>query len=125
MDNYPVDPNTMLAEVCFNGGMHNKLFKVRVNVTSKDLKDQLDQINQQLNHRNTRRVENVGYQRPSIDSVGRLTFNRMMLTDDDVRNMLLIFGQHNMIPMIEMDISLLRSPKIFSRVWFGQIKMFR
>jgi len=65
---YPIDLNKMLAEVCFNGGKPN-LFRVWVDVTLKDMNDQLDQINQQLNHKDRRRVEDIGYQRPSINSV--------------------------------------------------------
>jgi len=53
------------------------LFNVWVDVTLKDLKDQLDQINQRLNHRDTRRMEDVGHQRPSIKSVRRLQFSRI------------------------------------------------
>jgi len=37
MTNSTVYPNTMLAEVCFNGGKPNKLLKVWVNITLKDL----------------------------------------------------------------------------------------
>jgi len=66
MDIYPVDSNTMLVAVCFNGGKPN-LFKVRVDVTLVDLKDQHNQINQRLNHRNTRKVCLVS---TSIDRVG-------------------------------------------------------
>ncbi|RHN67575.1 hypothetical protein MtrunA17_Chr3g0104141 [Medicago truncatula] len=51
MTNYLVDLNTMLAGVCFNGGKSNKLFRVRVE--------------------DTRRVEDIWYEHPSIDSVGR------------------------------------------------------
>jgi len=50
----------MLAAVCFNGGKPN-MFRVQINVTLVDLKDQLDQINQQLNHRDTRRVDDLEY----------------------------------------------------------------
>jgi len=60
MNIYQVDPNTMLAAVCFNGGKPN-MFRVQINVTLVDLKDQLDQINQQLNHRDTRRVDDLEY----------------------------------------------------------------
>ncbi|AES94935.1 DUF223 domain protein [Medicago truncatula] len=45
----------MLAEVCFNDGKPNNLFRVRVDVTLKDLKEQLDEIIQRLNHGDTRR----------------------------------------------------------------------
>ncbi|KEH34624.1 hypothetical protein MtrunA17_Chr3g0110961 [Medicago truncatula] len=51
------------------------LFRVWIDVTLEDLKDQLDQINKRLNHRDTRRMEDVGYQRPSIDPVRRLQFS--------------------------------------------------
>jgi len=109
MDIYLVDSNTMLAAVCCNGGKSN-LFRVRVDVTLTDLKDQLDQINRQLNHRNIRRVDDVGYRQPSINSIGRLQFSQMMLTnDDDVRSMFSIFGHHNMFSTIKLNFSLLRS----------------
>ncbi|AES67202.2 hypothetical protein MTR_2g088010 [Medicago truncatula] len=71
---YPVDLNTNLGAVYYNGGKPN-LFSVWVDVTSVDLKDHLDQINRRLNHRDTRRVDGVGYRRSSIDPIGRLQFN--------------------------------------------------
>ena len=40
MDIYPLDLNTELAIVCYNGEKLN-LFRVRVDVTFVDLKDQL------------------------------------------------------------------------------------
>jgi len=43
------------AQVRFNGG-NRHLFKVRVDIT---LKDQLNEINQGLNPRDTRRVEDI------------------------------------------------------------------
>jgi hypothetical protein len=59
------------------------------------------------------RVEDVWHERPWFDLDGRLTFSKMMLTnDDDMRSMFSIFGQHNMFSMIEMDASLLRYLKI-------------
>jgi len=57
---YPVDRNTKLAAVFYNGGKPN-LFRVWVDVMLVDLKDHLDQINRRLNHRDTRRVDGVGY----------------------------------------------------------------
>jgi len=111
MDIYPVDPKTILVAVCYNAGNLN-LFRVRVDVTLLDLKDQLDQINWRLNHRDTRRVDDVGYRRPSIDSAGILQFGQMMLkNDNDERSMFSIFGQHNMFSMVELDASLLTSSK--------------
>jgi len=54
--------------------------------------------------------DNVGYQRPSIDSTERFQFSQMMLkNDDDVRSMFSIFGRHNTFSTIELDVSLLRS----------------
>jgi len=102
----------MLDEICFNGGNLNKLFEVRVDVTLKDLKDQLDDdINQRLNPRDTRRVKYVWYELPSFDD-GRITFSRSKLkNDEDVRKMFSIFGQCSMFPTIEMDALLLRSPE--------------
>jgi len=123
--NYRVDMNTMSTEVFFNSGKLNKLFKVQVDVTLKNLKDQLDEIIQWLNHGDTRRVEDVWYERPSIDSVGRLTFTQMLLmNDNDVRRMFSVFCQHNMFLMIEMDASLLRLPKDILKSLFSKMKMF-
>jgi len=96
-----------LAAVCFNVGKPN-LLRVRFDVTLVDLKDQLDQINQQLNRRDTRKMDGVWYRRSSIDTVGRLQFSQMMLkNDEDVRNMFTIFGQHNMFSTIVLNVSLL------------------
>jgi len=99
--------NLFNTQVCFNGGNPN-LFKVRDDVTLKELTDQLDEINQRLNHIDTSRVEYVWYERPSFDSDGRLSFSRPELTNDDMRSMFSIFGQHSMFPRIEMDATLLR-----------------
>jgi len=49
MNIYPIDLNTKLVAVCYNSEKLN-LFRVRVNVTLVDLKDQLDQIICRLNH---------------------------------------------------------------------------
>jgi hypothetical protein len=75
------------------------------------MKYQLNEINQGLNHGDTRWVEYVWYERPSFDSEGRLTFSRHELMNNDVRSMFFIFGQHNMFLRIEMDATLLRSPE--------------
>jgi len=84
--------NLFNAQVCFNGESPN-LFKVRDDVTSKELKDQLHEIKQRLNPRDTWRMEYVWYKRPSFDSEGRLTFSRPELTKtNDVRSMFSIFG---------------------------------
>ena len=54
------------------------------------------------------RVECVWYERSSFDK-GRITFNRLKLTNDDVRSMFSIFCQRNMFPQIDMYDTLLRS----------------
>ena len=88
------------------------MFKVRyINVTLKGLKDQLDEINQGLNPGDTRRVEYIWYQHPTLDD-GRITSSRLELkNDDDVRSMFSIFWQHNMFPWIDMFVTMLRSPE--------------
>jgi len=55
--------NLLSAQVFFNSG-NPYLFKVRDDVMLKDLKDQLNEINQGLNPGDTRRVEDVQYERP-------------------------------------------------------------
>jgi hypothetical protein len=98
--------NLFSAQVHFNGG-NRHLFKVRVEDTLKDLKDQLNEINQRLNPGDTRRVEDLQYARP-----GYLKSEKIMLTYDDwVRSMFSIYVQHRMFPRIEMKATLLRSPE--------------
>ena len=104
------DPNTKLAAVYYNGGTPPHLFRIRDDVTLSGLKDELDQINRQLNHRDTRRVVGVEYRCPLSDSAGSLRFSRMKLTNDgDVRTMFFVFGQHITRGPIELDASLVRS----------------
>jgi len=101
--------NLFSTQVRFNGG-NPQLLKVRyINVTLKCLKDQLNEINQGLNPKDTRRVKYVWYELPMFDE-GRISFSRLELTnDDDARSMFLIFCQHNMFPWIDMYVTLLRS----------------
>jgi len=109
MANSRVDPNTLLADVCFNGGNPNKLFRVWVDDMLKDLKDQLEEINLRLNLGDTRRMKYIWYERSSFNDE-RITFSRPELTKyDDVRRIFSIFDQHIMFPTIEMHASLLRS----------------
>ena len=94
------------AQVCFKG-VNPYLFKDRDDVTLKDLMDQLNEINQGLNPRDTRRVEDVQYGRPGI-----LQSDNIMLTIYEcVRSMFSVFRQHHMFPRNEMDATLLRSPE--------------
>jgi hypothetical protein len=50
--------NLFNAQVHFNG-LNPYLFKVWVDVTLKDLKNQLNEINQELNPGETRRVDDI------------------------------------------------------------------
>jgi len=105
-----LDLNTKLAAVYYNGGTPPHLFRIRNDVTLSELKDELDQINRQLNHRHTRRVVGVEYRCPLFDSAETLCFSRMKRTnDDDVRTMFSVFDQHNTRGLIELDTSLVRS----------------
>jgi hypothetical protein len=63
-----IDPNTMLFVVYYNWGKPPHMLRVCTDVTLSGLKDQLDQINCQLNHKDTRSVDGVNYRRPSTDS---------------------------------------------------------
>ena len=109
---YGFGPNTKLAAVYYNGGKPPHLCRIRNDVTLYGLKDELDQINRQLNHKDTRRVVSVEYRCPLSDLVSSLRLSRMKLTnDDDVRTMFSIFGQCNTRGPIELDASLVRSAK--------------
>jgi len=79
---YTIYMNTKLAEVYYNAEKSN-FFRVQVDVMLLDLKDQLNQINHRLNHKDTRRVDNVEYFPPSTNSDGSVWFtrsSRMMTT---------------------------------------------
>ena len=74
--------NLFKAQVRFNGG-NRHLFKVRVDIPLKDLKDQLNEINQGFNPGDTRRMEDLQHAHPCY-----LQTEQIMLTDDDcVRSM--------------------------------------
>ena len=104
------DPNTKLVAVYYNSGTPPRLFRICNDVTLSGLKDELDQINCQLNHRDTRRVVGVDYRCPLSDSAGSLYFSRMKLTnDDDVRTMFSVFAQHSTRGPIELNASFVRS----------------
>jgi len=97
------------VSIRFNG-RNPQMFKVwYINVTLKGFKDQLDAINQGLNPGDIRRVKYIWYERSTLDD-GRITFSRLELkNDDDVRSMFSIFWQHNMVPFINMFVTLQRS----------------
>jgi len=90
----------------FNGGEPQRL-KVRcLGVKLRGLKDQLNEFNQGVNPRDTRRVEYVRYKRPTLDK-GRVSFTWEELTNDE--NVKSMFLKHNMFQWIDMQVTLLRS----------------
>jgi len=103
------DPNTKLAAFNYNGGKPPHLFRIRNNVTLSGLKDKLDQINRQLNHRDTRRMVGVEYRCPLWDSAGSLRFSRMKLKRRRRENHVLFLCQHSTRGPIELDTLLVRS----------------
>jgi hypothetical protein len=102
-----IDPNTKLVAIYYNGEKPPHLFKIHTDVTFFGSKDQLDQINRQLNHKDTMRVDCNEYRRPSTNSARTLQFNRMkVMNDNDVRTMFSTFGQYITKGLIELDVSL-------------------
>ena len=92
----------------FNDGEPQRL-KVRcLGVTLRGLKDQLNEFNQGVNPRDTRRVEYVRYKRPTLDE-RRASFTWVELTNDE--NVKSMFWEHNMFQWIDMQVTLLRSTK--------------
>jgi hypothetical protein len=102
--------DTHIAAVYFDAGMPN-MFRIAVDSTLSDLKQQLDEINRCCNNRNDdRNVTSVDYRKPSITPDGGVTFSKMELTnDDDVRTMFSIYSQHSTKGSIELDAELTRS----------------
>jgi hypothetical protein len=91
MDTSIIDLNTKLIAVYYNKGKPPHMFKVWNDFMLFRLKDQLNQIN----HKDTSRVDDVEYRRPLTDSTGIVQFTEMKLrNDDDVRTMFSIFGQY-------------------------------
>jgi len=90
----------------FNGGEPQRL-KVRcLGVTLRGLKGQLNEFNQGVNPRDTRRVKYVRYKRPMHDE-GRVSFTWVKLTNDE--NMKSMFWEHIMFQWIDMRVTLQRS----------------
>jgi len=88
MENSVFNLNTKLADVYYNRGKPPHLFRIHTDVTLSELKSQLNEINHELNRRDTRRVDGVEYRRLSTVSFGSLWFSRMkLMNDDDVRTM--------------------------------------
>jgi len=92
----------------FNGGEPQRL-KVRcLGITLRGLKDQLNEFNQGVNPRETRRVKYVRYKRPTLDE-GKVSFTWVELTNNE--NVKSMFWEHNMFQWIDMRVTLLRSTK--------------
>ena len=90
----------------FNGGEPQRLKVQCLGVTSRGLKDQLNEFDQGVKPKDTRRVEYVQYKRPTLDE-GRVSFTWVELTNDkNVKNM---FWEHNIFQWIDMRVTLLRS----------------
>jgi len=75
-------------------------------VTLRGLKDQLNEFNQEVNPKDTRRVELVRYKRPTLDE-GRVLFTWVELKNDE--NVKSMFWEHNMFQWIDMRVTLPRS----------------
>jgi len=67
--------NEFFIDCLISYGRNPYLLKVRDNATLKDMKDELNQINQELNPEDIRRVEDVQYGQPVI-----LQLDKKMLT---------------------------------------------
>jgi len=90
----------------FNCGEPQRLKVWCLGVTLRGLKDQLNEFNQGVNPRDTRRVKYVRYKHPTLDE-GRISFTWVELTNDEnVKNM---FWEHSMFQWIDMRVTLLRS----------------
>ena len=90
----------------FNGREPQRL-KVRcLDVTLRGLKDQLNEFNQGVNPRDTRRVQNIRYKRPTLDE-GRISFTWVELKNDE--NVTSMFWEHTKFQWIDMRVTLLRS----------------
>jgi len=90
----------------FNGGEPHRLKVQCLGVTLRGLKDEMNEFNQGVNPRDTRRVENVWYKRPTLDE-GRVPFTWVELTNDE--NVTNMFWEHSMFQWIDMCVTLLRS----------------
>jgi len=120
MDIYVIHLNTKLAAVYYNGGKSPYLFRNRTDITLYGLNDHLDQTNRQLNHRDTRRVNDIEYRCPSTDSTETLRYSWMkLMNNDDVRTMFSIFGRYNTKGPIELVASLVISVE---EIWKSLIR---
>ncbi|KAK2388663.1 hypothetical protein QL285_062320 [Trifolium repens] len=102
--------DTHLAAVYFDGEKPN-MFRIFVDATLVDLKQQLDEINRCcINPNDDRTVTNVEYRKPSMGSDGSLTFTNMKLEkNEDIRTMFSVYSQYSTKRPIELDAKLTRS----------------
>jgi pyruvate-formate lyase-activating enzyme len=102
--------DTHLAAVYFGNEAPN-MFRIYVDATLVDLKQQLDEVNRCCNNKNDdRTVTSVEYRKPSLRSNGSVAFSNMQLqNDNDVRNMFSIYSQYSTKGPIELDAKLTRS----------------
>ncbi|AES98211.2 hypothetical protein MTR_5g065790 [Medicago truncatula] len=107
MEIFVLHLNTKLAAVYYNGGKPSHLFRICTHVTLSRLKDQLDQINHQLKHIDTQRMDGVEHRCTSTDLARSVRSSRMkLIKDNNVRTMFSIFGQYSTIGPIKLDASL-------------------
>ncbi|CAJ2666686.1 unnamed protein product [Trifolium pratense] len=109
MENIDFTPNSHLAAIYYNQGNSN-LFRINVDVTLVDLKNQLTELSCRLHGLDQRRVTEVVYRRPSVCSDGKVLLTKMKLhNDEDVISMMSIFSQFMTKGPIELDVNLVRS----------------
>ena len=90
----------------FNSGEPQRLKVPCLGVTLRGLRDELNEFNQGVNLRDTRRLEYVRYKRQTLDE-GRVSLSWVELTNDE--NVMSMFWEHNMVQWINMRVTLLRS----------------
>jgi hypothetical protein len=92
----------------FNSGEPQRLKVWCLGVTLGGRKDQLNEFNQGVNPRDTRKVKYIRCKRPTLDE-GRVSFTWVELTND--KNVSNMFWEHNMFQWIDMRATLLISTK--------------
>lgn len=83
MHTYLVDLNMKLAAIYYK--VENPICSrsVFIDVTLSGFTDQPDEMNNFLNHKNTRRLDNVEHRLPSTDLIGSVHFTQMKLMNDN------------------------------------------
>ncbi|KAK2374355.1 hypothetical protein QL285_075325 [Trifolium repens] len=101
--------DTHLAAVYFNDGKSN-MFRIFVDATLVDLKQQLNEINRCCNNPNDDiTVTSVEYRKPSMRSDRSVTFSNMKLrNNEDICTMFSIYSKYSTKGPIELDAKLTR-----------------